>query len=172
MTNPSGPTKRGVIISTTRRSDTGSYLVSLKYKALEHKYMRRAKKNTSTPRSAANQVLEADPKYPKRSSQPSFTETNIWVWLKITQEGLPRFWFMFPFPRVPFWYRLFEPQSYPSGLAIQLERALAVSCSKLRPKRSQGGQCLIRDQRIHQKTPGRFSSNSWQRWSLIPKRIL
>ena len=30
----------------------------------------------------------------------------MWVWLKITQEGLRRFWSMFPLARVPFWYRL------------------------------------------------------------------
>ena len=32
------------------------------------------------------------------------------VWLKIKQDGLRRFWSMFPLTRVPFWYRLFEPQ--------------------------------------------------------------
>ena len=36
-----------------------------------------------------------------------------WVWLKIKQEGLRRFWSMFPLTRVPFWHRIFEPQ--PSG---------------------------------------------------------
>ena len=33
-----------------------------------------------------------------------------WVWLKIKPEGLRRFWSMFPLARVPFWYRLLEPQ--------------------------------------------------------------
>ena len=33
-----------------------------------------------------------------------------WVWLKIKQQGLRRFWAMFPLIRVPFWYRFFEPQ--------------------------------------------------------------
>ena len=33
-----------------------------------------------------------------------------WVWLKIKQEGLRRFWSMFPLTRVAFWYRFFEPQ--------------------------------------------------------------
>ena len=33
-----------------------------------------------------------------------------WVWLKIKQEGLHRFWSMFSLASVPFWYRLFEPQ--------------------------------------------------------------
>ena len=33
-------------------------------------------------------------------------------WLKIKQEGLRRFWSMFPIDRVPFWYRLFEPQPF------------------------------------------------------------
>ena len=28
-----------------------------------------------------------------------------WLWVKIKQEGLRRFWSMFPLPRVPFWYR-------------------------------------------------------------------
>ena len=36
-----------------------------------------------------------------------------WLWLKIQQEGLRRFWSMFPLTRVPFWYRFFEPQ--PNG---------------------------------------------------------
>ena len=31
------------------------------------------------------------------------------MWLKIEQEGLRRFWSMFPLTRVPFWYRFFEP---------------------------------------------------------------
>ena len=34
----------------------------------------------------------------------------MWVWLKIKQEGLRRFWSMFPLNRVPFWCRFFEPQ--------------------------------------------------------------
>ena len=33
-----------------------------------------------------------------------------WVWLKMKQEGSRRFWSMFPFTRVPFWSRFFEPQ--------------------------------------------------------------
>ena len=33
-----------------------------------------------------------------------------WVWLKIKQEGLRRFWSMCPLTRVPFWYWFFEPQ--------------------------------------------------------------
>ena len=36
----------------------------------------------------------------------------VWAWLKIEQEGLRRFWPMFPLTRVPFWYRLSEPQPY------------------------------------------------------------
>ena len=35
-----------------------------------------------------------------------------WVWLKIKQEGLRRFWSMFPLTRVPCWYRFFEPQPH------------------------------------------------------------
>ena len=38
--------------------------------------------------------------------------TEIWVWLKIKQEGLRRFWFMFPLTRLPYWYRFFEPRPY------------------------------------------------------------
>ena len=34
------------------------------------------------------------------------------MWLKIKQEGLRRFWSMFPLTRVPFGYRFFEPQPY------------------------------------------------------------
>ena len=37
-----------------------------------------------------------------------------WVWLKIKQEGLRRFWSMFPPTRVPFWYRFFEPPPFKS----------------------------------------------------------
>ena len=38
--------------------------------------------------------------------------TLIWQWLKIKQEGLRRFWSMFPLTRVPFWHQLFEPQPF------------------------------------------------------------
>ena len=38
------------------------------------------------------------------------TNTAMWVWLKIKQAGLRRFWSMFPLTRVPFWYWFFEPQ--------------------------------------------------------------
>ena len=37
---------------------------------------------------------------------------HIWVWLKIKQEGLRRFWSMFLLARVPVWCRFFEPQPY------------------------------------------------------------
>ena len=40
---------------------------------------------------------------------PSRKRPEIWVWLKIKQEALHRFWSMFPLTRVPFW-RFFEPQ--------------------------------------------------------------
>ena len=39
-----------------------------------------------------------------------------WVWLKIKQEGLCRFWFMFPLPRVPSWYRFCEPYQVAGGV--------------------------------------------------------
>ena len=37
------------------------------------------------------------------------------MWLKNKQEGLRRFWSMFPLTRVPFWYRLFEPLPFSFG---------------------------------------------------------
>ena len=37
---------------------------------------------------------------------------KIWVWLKTQQEGLRRFWSMFPLTRGSFWYRLLEPRPY------------------------------------------------------------
>ena len=43
---------------------------------------------------------------------PSTLLNPIWVWLKIKQEGLHWFWSMLPRTRVPFWYRLFEPQPF------------------------------------------------------------
>ena len=36
----------------------------------------------------------------------------IWLWLKINQEGLRRFWSMFSLTRVPFGYRFFEPYPF------------------------------------------------------------
>ena len=39
-------------------------------------------------------------------------ELVVWVWLKIKQEGLRRFWSMFPLTRVPFWVPIFYPQLY------------------------------------------------------------
>ena len=36
--------------------------------------------------------------------------TSMWLWLKSNQEGLRRIWSMFPLTRVPFWYRVLEPQ--------------------------------------------------------------
>ena len=44
------------------------------------------------------------------SSRLERCPTSMWVWLKIHQEGLRRFWSMFPLTRVPFWFRFFEPQ--------------------------------------------------------------
>ena len=35
---------------------------------------------------------------------------STWLWLRMKQEGLRRFWSMFPLTRVPCWYRFFEPQ--------------------------------------------------------------
>ena len=34
------------------------------------------------------------------------------MWLKIKQQGLRRFWSMFPLARVPFWYCFLKPQPY------------------------------------------------------------
>ena len=45
-----------------------------------------------------------------------------WVRLKINQEGLRNVWSMFPLTRVPFWYRLFEPQPSISSGNICPER--------------------------------------------------
>ena len=42
----------------------------------------------------------------------------LWLWVKIEQEGLRRFWSMCPLTRVPFWYRFFEPQPYGRGSKI------------------------------------------------------
>ena len=47
---------------------------------------------------------------------------HIWVWLKIKQEGLRRFWSMFPLSRVPFGYRFFEPQPYVTCMCCSLYR--------------------------------------------------
>ena len=35
---------------------------------------------------------------------------GTWVWLKIIQQGLRRFWSMCPLTSVPVWYWFFEPQ--------------------------------------------------------------
>ena len=40
-----------------------------------------------------------------------------WVWLKIRQQGLRRFWSMFPRTTVPLWYRVF--QSQPNGFSVR-----------------------------------------------------
>ena len=50
----------------------------------------------------------------------------IWVWLKIKQEGLRRFWSMFPPTRVPFWHRFFEPQPYGCFSQLDSDRFLQV----------------------------------------------
>ena len=51
---------------------------------------------------------------------PSKTEPiGIWVLLRIKQEGLRRFWSVFPLTRVPLWYRFFEPQPYESVLFVE-----------------------------------------------------
>ena len=41
---------------------------------------------------------------------------DMWVWLKIQQEGLRRFWSIFPLTRIPFWYQFFEP--YPCFITL------------------------------------------------------
>ena len=50
--------------------------------------------------------------YPRRPDDSDFNGKNlamlkrhIWVWLKIKQEGLRRFWPLLPLTRVPCWYR-------------------------------------------------------------------
>ena len=47
---------------------------------------------------------------------------GIWVWLNIKQEGLRRFWSMFPLSRVLLWYRFFEPLPYGSNRALDHTR--------------------------------------------------
>ena len=54
-----------------------------------------------------------------RAKMPSFLVSEVsWVWLKINQEGLRRFWSMFPLSRVPFGYRFFEPQPFGSAFVF------------------------------------------------------
>ena len=58
-----------------------------------------------------------------------------WVWLKIKQEGLRRFWSMFPLARVAFWCRFVEPQPIvpcPLGESI-LERCSYADSATLLP---------------------------------------
>ena len=52
----------------------------------------------------------------KRSSQAPRTEAGIWLWLKIKEEGLRRFWPMIPLTRVPCWYWFFEPQPFGANM--------------------------------------------------------
>ena len=44
------------------------------------------------------------------------------MWLKIKQEGLRRFWSMCSLTRVPFWYRVFEPQPTSEKTAMAIAR--------------------------------------------------
>ena len=48
---------------------------------------------------------------------------DMWVWVKIKPPGGHRFLSMFPFTRVPFWYRFFDPQ--PCGIPTAHGRTLA-----------------------------------------------
>ena len=67
--------------------------------------------------------------------------TPIWVWLKMKQEGLCRFWSMFPLTRVPFWCRLFEPQPYFYGLISHSFQPSFLSQNRIRfPWDSEGVQ--------------------------------
>ena len=50
------------------------------------------------------------------------TRIYIWAWLKISQEGLRRFWSRFPLTRVPFWHRFFEPQPYTPHMYTEIQR--------------------------------------------------
>ena len=68
------------------------------------------------------------------SSKP--VNGGMWVWLKIKQEGLRRFWSMCPLTRVPFWYRFFEPQpcyfaSAPASKAFNFQFLFGSSASIL-----------------------------------------
>ena len=50
----------------------------------------------------------------RRTHHLQSQEYEIWVWLRIKQEGLRRVWSMFPLARVPLWHRFFQPQLYGS----------------------------------------------------------
>ena len=71
----------------------------------------------------------------RKGLKPKLENKITWVWLKIQQEGLRRFWSMFPLSRVPCWYRFFEPlpHSWKTQLCrqkvIQSEQPLA-KCTK------------------------------------------
>ena len=57
----------------------------------------------------------------QKRSVPISVLFAIWVWRKIKQLGLRRFWSLVPFAKVPFWYRVFEPQPF---ISISLLRNL------------------------------------------------
>ena len=51
-----------------------------------------------------------------REGDKRFSREDIWVWLKIKQEWLRRFWSMFPLARVDVGTGIFEPQPYVSHI--------------------------------------------------------
>ena len=42
--------------------------------------------------------------------KPLLSPIPRWVWVKINPPENRRFWSMFPFTRIPFWARMFDPQ--------------------------------------------------------------
>ena len=52
------------------------------------------------------------------------------MWLKITREGLRRFWSVFPLSGVPFWYRFFEPQPHQFSGNLKMRFLLVGWCSE------------------------------------------
>ena len=57
------------------------------------------------PGQAAVRVLGAGGPDPTRKGAEMcrIRSKSRWLWLKVKQEGIRRFWFMFPIGRVPFW---------------------------------------------------------------------
>ena len=53
-----------------------------------------------------------------KSVQAAKRQRDIWLWLKIKQQGLRGFWSMFPLTRVPFWYRFFLSHSHMSSKSL------------------------------------------------------
>ena len=57
---------------------------------------------------------------------------TYWVWLKVKQPGLRRFWSMFPLTRAPFWYRFLSLSAHVKAL---------LSWSSMRVSSDRGAKC-------------------------------